>query len=164
MKYPRTVEGFTIKHAGGKLGKYGTINKYGTVKGDKGYGIFASRDYAAGEELGRVRGVRIKDTDARLTHRAIQIGPKLFIEPRRFSLFWYLNHSCSPNAYVDMDRLLARRAINAGEEIVADYSLFTDYASWDMECGCRTRNCRGTILPYSKLEVKPKRFISSYLT
>lgn len=154
MQYPRIVEGFLIKEVKGK---------YGTIKDDRGYGIFALRDYRKGEVLGEVQGRPAKGSDTFLTHRGIQIGKNRFIEPRRFSLFWYLNHSCEPNAYVDMELLIARKDIVKGEEIVADYSLFTDFASWDMVCGCRKKCCRGVILPYSKLKKRPKKFFSAYL-
>jgi SET domain-containing protein len=155
MRYPREVEGFTIRQAGGK---------YGTIKGDKGYGIFAKRDHRKGEVLGEVIGRKVHGSDSFLTHRGIQVGKDRFIEPRRFSLFFYLNHSCKPNAYVDSGQLIARRDIRRGEEIVADYSLFTDFSSWDMVCGCRTRSCRKLILPFSKLRKRSKRFVSSYLS
>lgn len=155
MRYPRTVEGFLIRQAGGR---------YGTVKDDKGYGIFATKPFRKGTLLGTVHGRKARGSDTFLTHRGIQIGKDRFIEPKRFSLFFYLNHSCEPNAYVDQAALIARRDIKTGEEITADYSLFTDFPLWDMECGCRTPSCRGVILPYSKLSKKPKRFISSYLS
>lgn len=154
MQYPRIVEGFQIR---------GVSGKYGTIKGDRGYGIFALRSYRKGEVLGTVQGRPAKGSDAFLTHRGIQIGKDRFIEPRRFSLFWYLNHSCEPNAYVDGQRLIARKDILKGEEVVADYSLFTDFASWDMVCGCRTSSCRKIILPYLKLKKRPRLFVSSYL-
>lgn len=154
MRYPREVEGFIIKQVGGK---------YGTIKGDKGYGIFAKRDYGKGDHLGTVKGRRARGSDALLTHRGIQIGKDRFIEPKRFSLFFYLNHSCSPNAYVDMERLIARRDIRRGEEIVADYSLFTDFVSWDMVCGCGAKTCRKLIVPFSRLRKADVRHISGYL-
>jgi SET domain-containing protein len=146
MNYPRVVDGFLVRSAGGK-----------------GYGIFAQRRYKRGERIVQVRGARIKDTDPRLTHRGVQVGQHVFVEPARFSPIWYLNHSCEPNAYFDMDALIARRDIAAGEEITADYSLFTDFPTWDMECACGAAACRRLIVPFSKLPRRPTRFVSSYL-
>ena len=146
MKYPRIVDGFLVKETG-----------------DKGYGLFASRDYRKGEIIVKVRGVRISDTDKRLTHRAVQVGKLVFIEPSRFSPIWYLNHSCEPNAHMDMDTLIARRAIVRGEEIAADYSLFTNYPTWDMECECKAKKCRKLITPFRQLKSRPTAFVSSYL-
>jgi uncharacterized protein len=143
----RIVEGLLVKHTG-----------------PKGFGIFSMRSYAKGEVVAIATGPTIKDTDKRLTHRAVQIGSRRFIEPRRFSSIWFLNHSCEPNAYMDMDKLIARRAVAKGEELTADYSLFTDFRSWEMECGCKRKSCRKIILPYCRLTKQPKRFVSSYLS
>jgi hypothetical protein len=155
MKYPRIVEGLLV-HA--VPGKYGDI-----YADDAGLGIYAMRNYKKGELIATVTGPRIKATDKRLTSRAIQIGKNMFIEPKRFSSFWHLNHSCKPSAYVDADKLIARKDIKKGEEFTADYSLFTDFPGWNMDCMCGLRGCRKLILPYSQLKKKPKLFVSSYL-
>ncbi|HIH24878.1 TPA: SET domain-containing protein [Candidatus Woesearchaeota archaeon] len=146
MRYPRNVEGLIAKHSG-----------------KKGYGLFAAKRYAKGELLCATSGARIKGTDSRLTHRGVQIGKNLFIEPKRFSAVWYLNHSCAPNCYVDDGKLYARRSILPGEELTADYSLFIDYPSWDMPCACGEKSCRKVILPFSRLQKNPSEFVSSYL-
>jgi SET domain-containing protein len=146
MKYPRVVEGLLVKQTK-----------------SKGYGLFAQRDYKKGSVLLMVHGVRIDADDKRLTHRAVQVSKYSFVEPARFSGIWYLNHSCEPNAYINMKTLFARRDIKKGEEITADYSLFITFPGWDMECECKTVSCRKIILPYEKLPVKPKQFVSSYL-
>ena len=162
MKYPRDVEGFLVDHTG-----------------PKGYGFFATRTYKKGELLCKVTGTKMNDSNPKLSHRAIQIAKgnakqsigktsnkDVFIEPYRFSIIWYLNHSCDPNAYFDHDVLYARRVIEVGEEITADYSLFTNYHSWDMDCLCHHEKCRKTILPYQRLHSKHKKskeFVSGYL-
>jgi uncharacterized protein len=137
---------------------------YGIYKNDMGKGIFAERAYKKGALIVVVEGKRIKDTDRRLTHRGVQVARHWFIEPKRYSAIWFMNHSCAPNAYMDQDRLYARRAIRKGEEVTADYSLFTDFPGWDMDCACGAKNCRKLIVSFSKLpEHKDKRFVSSYL-
>ena len=146
MRYPRIVEGLLVRQTK-----------------SKGHGLFAQREYKKGSVLLLVQGLRIGDDDKRLTHRAVQIDKHSFIEPRRFSGIWYLNHCCEPNAYMEMKKLVARRDIKKGEEITADYSLFTSFSAWDMECACKTSSCRKLILPYGKLEKRPKTFVSSYL-
>ncbi len=157
MKYPRVVEGFRVDHTG-----------------PKGFGFFAARNYKKGELLCKVTGTKMTDKNPKLSHRAIQIEKRnttkgkisnkdVFIEPFRFSIIWYLNHSCESNAYFDHDTLYARRAIEKGEEITADYSLFTNYHSWDMDCLCGHKTCRGLILPHQKLAKKPTKFVSGYL-
>ncbi len=112
MKFPRRLGDFIIRDSAAD-----------------GRGIFATRDYRAGDFLFAVEGVRIRGSDRRLTHRAIQIGRHWFIEPRRFSLGHYLNHSCAPSAYVEGASLFARSSIRPGEEVTVDYSLFTSHPS-----------------------------------
>jgi len=132
-----------------------------------GRGIFATKRYAPGTLLFHIEGIRIRASDQRLTHRAIQYGRALFIEPRRFSLGHYLNHSCAPSAHVDGSDLFARTNILPGDEITADYSLFTSHPTWDMECACGQANCRGLIIPYERLPAeiqrRDRRWTSRYL-
>ncbi|MBV9279409.1 MAG: SET domain-containing protein-lysine N-methyltransferase [Chloroflexi bacterium] len=55
------------------------------------------------------------------------------------------NHSCEPNLWMaDEITVVARRAIEPGEELTIDYALMT-VVTWTMECRCGTRCCRGLI-------------------
>jgi|GEM_PF-1803004 len=148
MHYPRTVEGLTAKHTG-----------------PKGYGIFTARSYKKEEVVFRVNGIKIHHSDKRLSHRAVQISKDMFLEPKKYSATWYLNHSCTPNCYVEGDAIIARRALKRDEEITADYSLFTDFPSWDMECHCGTKQCRVLIVLYRLLpaSLRSTGHVSSYL-
>ena len=92
---------------------------------DVGMGVFVTRDFAAGEEILRLRG-RLIDFAATLAKGdrecdAFQIGPGRYLDlepPARF-----LNHSCDPNTGIrDVLRLVALREIKAGQEIRFDYS------------------------------------------
>ena len=69
-------------------------------------------------------------------------------EPAMKKLIWpYLNHSCSPNAMVNVNtlQLIALKNIEAGEEITFDY----ETTDWSMKepfnCNCGSTNCRGEI-------------------
>jgi SET domain-containing protein len=115
-----------------------------------GYGLFAVRDYKKGDVVLKATGVRIAPDDKRLTHRGFQIAHDVFIEPSREDVVWYMNHSCEPNCYVTGERVIAKRRILSGEQITTDYSLFTDYSTWDMPCACQAPTCRKLILPYRK--------------
>ncbi len=59
----------------------------------------------------------------------------------------FLNHSCDPNCEVDEVRnqvwILALRNIEAGEELVWDYSLYDD--DDPAPCHCGSPKCRGTM-------------------
>lgn len=59
-------------------------------------------------------------------------------EPER-----YVNHSCSPNSYVDHQCDIALRDIRPGEEITSDYLSQGDGAAPDkFVCHCNSSNCR----------------------
>jgi len=59
----------------------------------------------------------------------------------------YLNHSCNPNIYIDLDKkeLIAIKDIKAGEEL----SFFYPSTEWEMEeafdCNCKAEKCLGKI-------------------
>lgn len=78
-------------------------------------------------------------------HLAYLAGGEVVLlpEPER-----HLNHSCDPNAYLhtvdDEVRVVARRAIRAGEEITIDYLINTHGgSSW--RCRCGAERCRGEL-------------------
>lgn len=55
------------------------------------------------------------------------------------------NHSCDPNVGVKGQIIvLARRDIEAGEELAFDYDT-TDVAPAEFRCRCGAANCRGTV-------------------
>jgi hypothetical protein len=57
-----------------------------------------------------------------------------------------MNHSCDPNTWWSgSTRLVARRDIQAGEEITYDYSTADVDNAYEMECTCGSSRCRGTI-------------------
>ena len=61
-----------------------------------------------------------------------------------------MNHSCDPNTWWrGSTRLVARRDIEAGEEITYDYSTceIDDVGgnAFEMKCSCGSQECRGTI-------------------
>jgi SET domain-containing protein len=57
-----------------------------------------------------------------------------------------MNHSCDPNTWWDGSiTLVARRDIEAGEEITYDYSTCDIGYAFEMECECESPRCRRTI-------------------
>ncbi len=56
-----------------------------------------------------------------------------------------INHSCDPNAWLEGLDMVARRAIEAGEEITMDYATFYNEQMDDFFCHCGTELCRGII-------------------
>ena len=57
----------------------------------------------------------------------------------------FANHSCDPNAGYDGGRIVALRAIAAGEQITMDYGTFSFSFDHDFVCGCGTPACRGAV-------------------
>jgi len=60
--------------------------------------------------------------------------------------FGALNHSCDPNlAFVDARSLVARRAIEAGEELTVDYATALADPSFVLYCHCGSTRCRQAV-------------------
>lgn len=118
----------------------------------EGLGIFAARDFRAGEPICPVHVVREITPDAplrpeageRVDHCAYPDGKVVLVAfPER-----HANHSCDPNAWEMFDGegscLVARRDIGACEEITLDYAINTSGgSSWP--CACGAARCRGIV-------------------
>jgi SET domain-containing protein len=64
------------------------------------------------------------------------------------TLYAAMNHSCDPNSWMaDEVTLVARRDIEAGEEVTVDYAMFTTQSNWimDSRCRCGSPYCRRII-------------------
>lgn len=113
-----------------------------------GRGVFASKDFAPGEQIGRISGQLLTFREALALGDkgmyVIQVAPTLYIYPDL--PFELLNHACSPSAGIKDDIFVVAIApIRAGEEITFDYST-TMWEHHDiMECGCGSPECRGMI-------------------
>lgn len=117
----------------------------------EGLGLFAARAFGPGQSIRRVNVLREVTAQAplrpelgeRADHCDYPDGKVLLIGfPDR-----HLNHSCDPNAYVlyraDGCFIMARRDIQAGEEITCDYNInITGGTAWPCHCGAA--RCRGT--------------------
>ncbi|MDP1694146.1 MAG: SET domain-containing protein-lysine N-methyltransferase [Candidatus Woesearchaeota archaeon] len=56
----------------------------------------------------------------------------------------YVNHSCEPNSVLDISdqpKLVAKRDINADEEITVDYNK-TEKKGKKVPCNCNTKTCK----------------------
>jgi len=69
------------------------------------------------------------------------------VEDRGDDIGYFINHSCDPNTWMkDAYTLIAKRDIQNGEEVTADYSLWeadpTSISKWACQCGssiCRKK-------------------------
>ena len=58
----------------------------------------------------------------------------------------YMNHSCDPNTWwLDDETMVARRDIQADEELTYDYATTDVDIPFEMKCECGSDLCRGTI-------------------
>jgi len=125
-----------------------------------GKGVFAGRDFDAGERIIQFVGSTLQRSDLPEIvepedDRYMQIGPDAYMGPSGgFDDFF--NHSCDPNAGIMVEPdgvwLVALRAIRAGDEVAWDYSTMLDEDDWEMDCGCGSPNCRGRVRDFKYLE------------
>lgn len=107
-----------------------------------GRGVFAIEPIPAGESVLYLSEV----FDDRPARHTIQVGEHRH-QAETGETDDFLNHACQPTAYVDADnlRIVARRAIAAGEEITINYAA----SEWDMaepfvcRCDGTERTIRG---------------------
>jgi len=119
----------------------------------QGLGIFATRQFHAGERIARIKVVREITPEApirgdlgeRSDHCSHPDGKTVLVAfPER-----HVNHSCDPNAFEKFEReisyLVARRPIAKGDEVTIDYNInVTNGTAWP--CGCGAKRCRGEVV------------------
>lgn len=132
--------------------RQGTENVVVRPSAIHGKGLFAAVDFRAGDRILRRDDSRLVTAENPLGEGEheyhcdwIADGRVVYAqEPER-----YTNHSCDPNAYVEVDEegaryCTARRHIPADEEITYDYSIdLAGGSAWD--CNCGSARCRGTV-------------------
>ena len=122
-----------------------------------GNGMFAREPIRKGETVCIVGGIVMTDEkfaafqSVHRNYNAIQIDDHLHLvedpEVTR-TLEGSMNHSCDSSSWMDDDAtLVARRDIEAGEEVTVDYALFTTQSNWmlDSRCHCGSPDCRRII-------------------
>ncbi|HEY1894869.1 MAG TPA: SET domain-containing protein-lysine N-methyltransferase [Terracidiphilus sp.] len=115
-----------------------------------GLGVFAARAFAAGDVV-----LTIDDSFEVSADHPVPDGEEHHCDYlERGRVVWmgiperYINHSCDPNVYVltlsGVRRVLARRNIEAGDEIAYDYCV-NGYGDVVWTCHCGAARCRQTI-------------------
>ena len=119
-----------------------------------GIGVFAARDFDAGEIILAIDDLRVVDAEHPLRpelgeysyHCDYLAGGKIVLmrSPER-----HINSCCNPNSYVktidDVRHVVARRPIKSGEEITCDY-IIDCHGGEVWQCTCGDARCRGTIV------------------
>lgn len=124
--------------------------KYLKVKRSKsGLGLFTEREISRGDFVMTYTGERITpdEADRRGGKYLFTVSKKLVLDGKdRKHIGRYINHSCRPNCYAEIDEdernvhIYAKRHIKAGEEITYNYG--KEY--WDEYIGpkrCRCEKC-----------------------
>ena len=126
---------------------------YVSESGIHGLGVFAAREFAAGETVLVMDDSRVVDAEHPLRpelgeyahHCDYLEGGKVVLQgyPER-----HVNSSCDPTAYAlrrgGQSAVVARRAIRAGEEITCDY-IIDCHGGLVWRCNCGSPRCRGTV-------------------
>ena len=149
------------------------MNKvYVKKSGIAGKGVFAKQNIKRGKIIFRIKGEVVKKDsygpNYKFGPRWIAIGNCVWINTKRNSPCWFINHSCQPNAGLKSRKTIAAmRNIKKDEEITIDYSTTEDDPYWKMKCGCEEKNCRKIIRSVrflnKKLFRKYKPFIPKWL-
>ncbi len=116
-----------------------------------GYGVIATRPFAAGEVIAEVDGVvrRLEDLDDDDDY-CLWVTDQLYFD--MVDQTRWINHSCTPNGEVETEldqqgnvsaRIVAARDIAVGEEITYDYEFPAHLA---IPCNCASPDCRGLII------------------
>jgi len=115
-----------------------------------GYGVIALRPFAAGEVIAEVDGVAWREEEDVDDRYSLWIEDGLYFDMVDQTRF--INHSCDPNAYVDIGvtddgqawaTVIALRPIAIGEELSYDYAFPAHLAE---PCRCGSSKCRGVIM------------------
>lgn len=124
--------------------------KFAVKKSHSGLGLFATEEIKKGEMIIEYVGEKISEEEAnrRGGKYLFELNDKWTIDGKgRDNKARYINHSCKPNAYPELDDaeehifIYAKRNIKAGEEISYNYGkmYFDDLIGKD---GCRCEACQ----------------------
>ena len=119
-----------------------------------GRGVIALQDIAKDEIVAIKSGHivtrdQLKRIDAEVGDFALQIDDDFYLSPSRpdevDDMTVFINHSCDPNVgFKGQVVYVARRDIEAGEELCHDYSMERS-DNYSLDCHCGSPLCRGKI-------------------
>ena len=130
-------------------------------EGKNGKGVYARVSFDSREYICRFSGPLFSSAGLPTPYddyydHYVQIAEDIFMGPSG-DIDDFFNHSCNPNAALivseNIVELIAFRDIEAGEEIVWDYSVTMLNDDWCIPCACGSTNCRGSIREFKYLSV-----------
>lgn len=113
-------------------------------------GIFSAHRLRSGDTVFCVIGQYVRNgfsvEFAQMGPNWIGISKELWLDPDLTNPMTFMNHACEPNSIVTEGlRVIALKDIEAGEEIVMDYSTTEIDPFWKMDCHCNKPSCRKVI-------------------
>ena len=130
---------------------------------DNSFGVYAKSNFIQDEIIFKIKEEKIIDHP---TQFSVQIGINRHIElihPLQVlncpEFYWrYLNHSCKPNCYCNIEDMTfrAKKEIKTSEHITFNY-LTTEFdMAVPFECNCRSENCIKWIKGFKYLNEEQK--------
>jgi SET domain len=126
------------------------LSPYAVVRHDGNFRLIAAAAIGSGVQLFRIEGLETRTP----SFASVQVGPELHIDmdpaldlTAQMDLYpWrFMNHRCDPNCIIADRAVIARRAIQAGEELTFDYESNEYDMAEPFECGCNSAGCVGLI-------------------
>jgi D-alanine-D-alanine ligase len=123
------------------------------------YGVFATQPFSAGDRVVSFEGRAHQIATRRhiesswqepfrtwFRHRAWPLSDEVWVvwsaDPEEWTP---IDHSCDPSCWLDGLDIVARRTLQAGDEITLEYATLFNELMPDFACECGSPRCRGTI-------------------
>lgn len=136
---------------------------------EKGRGLFAKKPIKKDQKILKINGNISLRPHITSSLYSIQIDDDTYLDGgKRQPLWQYINHSCSPNAKIDLDSLsfMSIKNIDMGDEITFHYCT-TEFdlaaKNEDFICKCNSLNCLKTIKGFNNLTKNQKQSLSAIL-
>lgn len=132
-----------------------------------GKAVFAEKAIRKGEVIAIFDGPLLDDDfepwTKDLYNHTIQVGPALWRDSKGIARL--INHSCEPNCGIRFkNRVVAMRAIRAGEQVTWDYEMTEKNPHWRMRCKCGSVECRRVIGNYKNMPAKLRKKYGNYIS
>lgn len=122
-----------------------SLEKFVVKRGTHGLGLFTTTEFKKGELVTEYTGekITVDEANRRGGQYLFELNDNFTVDGKdRINKARYINHSCAPNCYPEIDEdeehiyIYAKRAIKAGEELTYNYGK----EFWDVHI--KPKNCR----------------------
>lgn len=121
-----------------------------------GLGLFSKQSFKPEEVILTLKGDRIfHDYTPKFAKEGsnwIGIGANEWLVPPKGHPVLFLNHSCSPNVFINAHlEVVAANYLAENTELLLDYSTTEMDPYWSMQCACGNANCRKVVQQFDTL-------------